>query len=306
MNACAPEIRRAGARAPLAPWTWFGVGGPPDALARPHNRAILASKLRSWPSDRPILALGRGSNLLIRDGGIDGLVLRLEGEFARVRIEGRTLIAGGGATDAAVARAARDAGLSGLEFLIGVPGSLGGAVAMNAGAYGGETADRLNWVEVMNRGGEVHRLPADVLGFAYRRAALQPDWIVIAAAFDLSPAHASDVARRMDEIRAARDAAQPRGVRTGGSTFKNPGGADPEGLKAWRLIDAAGCRGMRRGDAQISERHCNFLVNHGDASADDLENLGDAVRARVLEHSGVALEWEIRRVGRAATMEPTS
>ena len=284
-----PAIRgRVRAGAPLAPFTWFRTGGPAEWLARPADAEDLVALLAGRPADEPFTVVGAASNLIVRDGGVPGLVVKLGGAFGGVHVEDDGVVAGAAALDAAVAEHAAAAGLSGLEFLSGIPGSIGGAVAMNAGAYGTETADVLDWAEITTARG-VLRLPAAAFRFAYRHAALPEDAVVVRARFHAKP---GDPTARMAEIRAAREATQPVRARTGGSTFKNP-----PNRKAWELIDAAGCRGLRRGAAQVSEKHCNFLLNTGGATAAELEALGEEVRARVLAHSGVALEWEIRRVG---------
>ncbi len=283
---------------PLAPLTWLRVGGPAEAVFQPTDTDDLADLLRALPAEVPVLPMGVASNLLVRDGGIEGLVIRFGGPLARVSVEGTTVLAGAGALDQRVAQEAQRAGLAGLEFLIGIPGTVGGAVRMNAGAFGGETKDRLLWAEALDRQGTLHRLDSSRLGFAYRRSSLPKDWIVVRAAFRGEPAEPGAVLARMNDIRAEREAAQPLRVATGGSTFKNP-----PGHKAWQLIDAAGCRGLRRGVAMVSEKHCNFLINLGDASAAEIERLGELVRQRVRDHSGVELEWEVVRIGRPAGLE---
>jgi UDP-N-acetylmuramate dehydrogenase len=234
----------------------------------------------------------------VRDGGVDGVVIRFGGPLAKVAVEGDLVIAGAGALDQRVAQVAQQAGLAGLEFLIGIPGTIGGAVRMNAGAFGGETGDRLVWAEIVGRDGEIRRLGPDELGLAYRHSALPAGAAVVRAAFRGVPAEPAAILARMDAIRAEREAAQPLKVATGGSTFKNP-----PGQKAWQLIDRAGCRGLRQGAAMVSEKHCNFLINTGGASAAEVEALGETVRRRVLEASGVALEWEILRIGRPNGLE---
>lgn len=279
--------------APLAPFTWFRVGGPAERLARPADAHDLLALLAEETG--PVTVLGAASNLIIRDGGIRGLVIRLPARgFGAVEVQTDGVVAGAAALDATIAEHAAAAGLSGLEFLCGIPGSLGGAVAMNAGAYGREMRDVLDWAEIATPTGLV-RLDAAGLRLAYRHAELPARGVVVRARLRAAPGDATAIAARMAEIRAAREAAQPVRARTGGSTFRNP-----DGHKAWALIDAAGCRGMRLGGAQVSEKHCNFLLNTGGATAADLESLGEAVRARVLAHSGVALEWEIKRLGEAA------
>jgi UDP-N-acetylmuramate dehydrogenase len=283
---------------PLAPLTWLRVGGPAEVVFQPADALDLAGLLAALPPEVPVLPIGVASNLLVRDGGVEGVVIRFGGPLAKVEVEGSTVLAGAGALDQRVAQEAQRAGLAGLEFLIGIPGTIGGAVRMNAGAFGGETGDRLLWAEALDRQGELHRLTNAELGFAYRRSGLPRDWIVTRAAFEGTPAEPGAVLARMDAIRAEREAAQPLRVATGGSTFKNS-----PGRKAWQLIDAAGCRGLRLGAAMASEKHCNFLINTGGAGAADIERLGELVRQRVRERSGVELEWEVVRIGRPAAVE---
>jgi UDP-N-acetylmuramate dehydrogenase len=243
----------------------------------------------------PLTVIGAASNLILRDGGVRGVVLRLAGRaFGTVEMDGEGVIAGAAALDATVAEHAAAAGLAGLEFLSGIPGTIGGAVAMNAGAYGAEVKDVLDWAEVATPAGLV-RLTAADLAFAYRKAVLPVRGIVVRARFRATPGDRAAIAARMAEIRAAREATQPVRARTGGSTFKNPPGA-----KAWQLVDAAGCRGLTRGAAQVSELHANFLLNTGGATAAEIEGLGEEVRARVKATTGVELEWEIKRVGEPA------
>jgi UDP-N-acetylmuramate dehydrogenase len=235
--------------------------------------------------------LGVGSNLLVRDGGIKGVVVRLMRGFTAIAVDGHEVVSGAGALDLNVALTARDNALAGLEFLSGIPGTIGGAVAMNGGAYGGELAEVLVSAEAVDRAGTVHRVGAARLGFTYRHNAAPADWIFTSARLRAIPGDQLVIARRIAEIDAARTDSQPRS-RTGGSTFVNP-----PGHKAWELIDRAGCRGLRIGEAQVSEKHCNFLINLGAATAADIEALGEEVRRRVFAHSGVRLEWEIRRIG---------
>jgi UDP-N-acetylmuramate dehydrogenase len=282
----------------LASLTWFRVGGPAEAVFQPADALDLAAFLKALPENVPVLPMGVASNLLVRDGGLDGVVVRFGGPLAKVDVAGDTVIAGAGALDQRVAQEAQRAGLAGLEFLIGIPGTVGGAVRMNAGAFGGETRDRLVWAEALDREGKLHRLENAELGFAYRRSGLPKDWIVVRAAFRGVPGEPEAVLPRMNAIKAEREAAQPLRVATGGSTFKNP-----PGHKAWQLIDRAGCRGLRLGAAMVSEKHCNFLINTGGATAAEIEALGERVRQRVRETSGVELEWEIVRIGRAKAME---
>ena len=284
------------AQAPLARFTWFKTGGPAEVLFQPENIADLKHFLAGLPTDVPLTVFGYASNLLIRDGGIDGVVIRLGREFSTVRVEGSEIIAGAGAADLNVARAARDAGITGLEFLSGVPGAVGGAVRMNAGAYGGGMADILVDAQIISRDGTEKTLSAADLDFSYRRSGLAESDIVVSARLLGRTGDASAIAERMEDIQRQRESSQPVRTMTGGSTFKNP-----DGHKAWELIDAAGCRGLRRGNAVVSELHCNFLVNEGGATAADLEGLGEDVRRRVEAHSGIVLEWEIRRIGRPAT-----
>jgi UDP-N-acetylmuramate dehydrogenase len=294
-DATLPPLRgRVQRNAPLGPLTWFRVGGPAEWLVRPADLDDLLLLLRDAPPGLPVTVVGAASNVIVRDGGVRGIVLRLGGGFARIERDGDALVAGAGALDATVAEHAATAGLSGLEFLSGIPGTIGGAVAMNAGAYGTETSDVLDWADVATPSGLL-RLSAADLAFAYRRATLPKGGIVTRARLLAAPADPAAIAARMAAIRDSREATQPVRARTGGSTFKNPPGA-----KAWEVIDAAGCRGLTLGGAQVSEKHCNFLLNTGGATATDLEALGEAVRARVLAHSGVMLEWEIKRIGEAA------
>lgn len=279
------------ADAPLGPQTWFRTGGPAEVLFRPADVEDLASFLAALPADVAVTVLGVGSNLLVRDGGVKGVVVRLMRGFTAIAVEGHEVVSGAGALDLNVALTARDHALAGLEFLSGIPGTIGGAVAMNGGAYGGELAQVLVSAEAVDRSGAVHRVDAADLGFSYRHSTAPADWIFTSARLRATPGDPLAIARRIAEIDAARTESQPRS-RTGGSTFVNP-----EGHKAWELIDRAGCRGLHVGAAQVSEKHCNFLINLGTATAADIEALGEEVRRRVLAHSGVQLEWEIRRIG---------
>ncbi len=282
------------ADAPLGPQTWFRTGGPAEVLFRPADVEDLSSFLASLPNDVAVTVLGVGSNLLVRDGGVKGVVIRLMRSFTAVSVEGHEVVSGAGALDLNVALTAREHSLAGLEFLSGIPGTIGGAVAMNGGAYGGELSQVLVSAEAVDRAGAVHRVDAAELGFSYRHSAAPADWIFTSARLRATPGDQLAIARRIAEIDAARTESQPRS-RTGGSTFVNP-----PGHKAWELIDGAGCRGLRLGDAQVSEKHCNFLINLGSATAADIEALGEEVRRRVLAQSGVQLEWEIRRIGEGA------
>ena len=283
---------RVQANAPLAANSWFRVGGDAEILARPSGAADLSTLLRGIPMHVPVTVLGAASNVIIRDGGIAGLVIRLGRGFNAIEMQPDGVIAGAAALDATVAEHAAQAGLAGLEFLSGVPGTIGGGVAMNAGAYGSDVASTLDWAEIVTRQGKLLRLSAGQIGFAYRHSSLPPECVVTRARFVARPGEAPAIAARMADIRSSREATQPVRARTGGSTFRNP-----EGGKAWELIDAAGCRGMTRGGAQVSEKHCNFLLNVDHATAADLEGLGEEVRRRVQAVSGVALAWEIKRIG---------
>ena len=282
---------RVQADAPLGAATWFRVGGTAEVLARPSSPADLVTLLRGLPLDAPLTIIGAASNLIVRDGGVHGVVVRLARGFGDVAVQSDGVVAGAAALDATVAEHAAAAGMTGLEFLSGIPGSIGGAVAMNAGAYGGDMAGCLDWAEIATPGG-ILRLNAAALAFAYRHAALPPGAVVVRARMRAQPGDAATIAASMAEIRANREATQPVRARTGGSTFRNP----PD-MKAWELIDTAGCRGLTRGGAQVSEKHCNFLLNTGQATAADLEGLGEEVRRRVHAMSGITLEWEIRRIG---------
>lgn len=283
---------------PLAPLTWLRVGGSAQWLFQPADVDDLARFMAKLPAGVPVLPMGVASNLLVRDGGIDGVVIRFGGPLARVAVEGETIVAGAGALDQRVAQLAHTSGFAGLEFLIGIPGTVGGAVRMNAGAFGGETRERLLWAELLDRQGRLRRVPADALGMSYRRSELPPDAIVVRAAFRGSPGDHDVIGARMQAIRDEREAAQPLRVATGGSTFKNP-----PGQRAWQLIDRAGCRGLRHGAAMVSDKHCNFLINLGGATAAEIETLGEMVRQRVQSSCGVQLDWEIVRIGRPATAE---
>ncbi|MBX3492565.1 MAG: UDP-N-acetylmuramate dehydrogenase [Parvibaculum sp.] len=280
------------ADAPLAPLTWFRVGGPAEVMFRPADADDLAAFLAGCPPDVPVMVIGVGSNLLVRDGGVPGVVIRLGRPFMEISIDGSFVRAGTAALDVAVARAAQEAGLAGLEFYRGIPGSIGGALRMNGGAYGRETKDVLVEAVAIDRAGKRHVLTNADMKYSYRHCGAADDLIFVEAVFQGEPGDKAAIQARMAEITASREATQPIRTRTGGSTFKNP-----DGHKSWQLIDAAGCRGLKRGGAQVSELHCNFLINTGDASAADLEDLGEEVRARVKAQSGVTLEWEIRRIG---------
>lgn len=294
--AALPPLRgRVQADAPLAPFTWFRVGGPAQWLVRPADADDLLLLLRDLPAGMPLTAIGAASNLIVRDGGVRGVVVKLAGRaFGSIDTDGEGIVVGAAALDATVAEHAAASGLGGLEFLCGIPGTIGGAVAMNAGAYGTEIKDVLDWAEVATPRGLL-RLSAAEFGFAYRKASLPEFGVVVRARLRGVPGDAAAIAARMTEIRAAREATQPVRSRTGGSTFKNP-----PGHRAWQLVDEAGCRGLRHGGAQVSELHANFLLNTGDATAADIEGLGEDVRARVTAATGVELEWEIKRIGELA------
>ncbi|WP_035692993.1 UDP-N-acetylmuramate dehydrogenase [Azospirillum halopraeferens] len=296
MPACRGRLT---ADAPLASVTWFRVGGPAEVLFRPEDADDLAAFLTALPDDVPVTVLGVASNLLIRDGGIPGVTVRLGRAFAEVEVAGTTIAAGAAALDVNVAAVARDAGLAGLEFLSGIPGTIGGAVRMNAGAYGSEIKDVLLSARALDRRGNAHSFSAEAMGFRYRGTAVPDDLIFVGAMLQGYEDEPIEIQRRMAEIAGQRGETQPVRARTGGSTFKNP----PGGRKAWQYIEEAGCRGLRMGDAQVSEKHCNFLLNLGAASAADLEALGEEVRRRVRETCGVELEWEIKRLGIARGVE---
>ena len=291
-----PKVRgRMTADAPLAQVTWFRVGGPAEVLFRPADLDDLSAFLAAKPADVPVTVVGVASNLLVRDGGIKGVVVRLGRGFVEIAAKGETIEAGAGALDLNVALAAREAGIAGLEFLSGIPGTVGGGLRMNAGAYGREFKDVLRQAVALDGDGRKHALSVDTLALSYRHCGLPEDWIFVGATFAGAEDDPLAIARRMAEIQKAREESQPIRARTGGSTFANP-----PGQKAWQLIDQAGCRGLRRGGAMISEKHANFLINTGDATAADIEDLGEEVRARVLAATGITLEWEIRRVGARA------
>lgn len=288
-----PAVRgRLSANAPLDKITWFRVGGPAEVMFRPEDSDDLRDFMQNKPADIPVTFIGVGSNLLVRDGGIPGVVVRLGRNFAQIRVENQDIICGAGALDGNVAKVALDNSLGGLEFLSGIPGTIGGAMRMNAGAYGREMKDVLMEATALSPNAEIKTLSLNEMGYSYRHCGLSEDWIFLSARLRAQPADQNEIAARMKEIQQARGDSQPVRSRTGGSTFANP-----DGHKAWQLIDAAGCRGLKRGGAQVSEQHCNFLLNTGDATAADLEGLGEEVRARVLKQSGIELRWEIKRIG---------
>ena len=277
----------------LADFIWFRTGGPAEWLVKPKDVEDLSRFLGGLDPSVPVLPVGVGSNLIVRDGGVAGVVIRLPKSFAQVTVEpGNRIRAGAGAMGITVASKARDAGIAGLEFLRGIPGTAGGAVRMNAGAYGREVADILVEATLVLRGGSVETWPAERFGYTYRHSETPEGAVVVEALFQGTPGDPSAIGAEMDRIAEEREASQPLRSRTGGSTFKNP-----PGTKAWKEIDSAGCRGLQIGDAQVSEKHCNFLLNLGKASSAEIEALGEEVRRRVRDHNGVELEWEIQRVG---------
>jgi len=288
-----PELRgRLLANASLAESSWFRVGGPAQALLMPDDEQDLAYALAHLPPNVPVMVLGAASNVIIRDGGIPGVVVRLGGRFGEIKVEdGHKVRSGTGALDVRVSRAARDAGVAGLEFLSGIPGGIGGALRMNAGAYGGETKDVLIEARGVDRGGNIRTYANSAFGYSYRHASMPDDIVFTQALFQGRPGEVAAITAAMEDIAKKRKASQPPN-KTCGSTFKNP-----PGHKAWQLIDAAGCRGLTIGGAQVSALHCNFLINLGHATATDIETLGETVRAQVKATSGVELEWEIKRVG---------
>jgi UDP-N-acetylmuramate dehydrogenase len=293
LRARVSEIRgRLLANQSLAEFAWFRVGGPAQVFFMPEDEDDLAYVLRNLPSDIPVTVVGAGSNLIVRDGGVPGMVIRLGRSCSAVAVEDDHCIsAGTGALDVMVARAARDAGIAGLAFYSGIPGTIGGALRMNGGAYGAETKDVLIKARGVDRQGNIRNYSNAEMGFAYRHCGVPEDVIFTQALFQGRAGNVEEIAAEMADIKRKREASQPRN-RTGGSTFKNP-----PGMSAWKLVDEAGCRGYRVGNAQVSELHSNFLVNLGSATAADIETLGETVRARVKEHSGVELEWEIKRIG---------
>ncbi|MCC7346500.1 MAG: UDP-N-acetylmuramate dehydrogenase [Variibacter sp.] len=293
----APALRgRLLANQPLAEFTWFRVGGPAQALFVPEDEGDLAYFLAHLSADIPVTVIGLGSNLIVRDGGVAGVVVRLGRGFGAVTVEeGYRVRVGTAVPDVKVARAAQEAGIAGLAFYRGIPGAIGGALRMNGGAYGRETKDVLAEARGVDRSGAVRIFTNAEMHYSYRHCGVADDVIFTQALFQGSAGDPTEIAAAMNKITEAREATQPIKSRTGGSTFKNP-----PGHKAWQLIDAAGCRGLVVGDAQVSELHCNFLINRGNATAADIETLGETVRRRVRETSGVSLEWEIKRIGVAA------
>lgn len=289
-----PELRgKLSTNASLADVTWFRVGGPAQALFMPADEADLAYFLKHLPRDVPVCVIGLGSNLLVRDGGVPGVVIRLGRGFSEIKVEdGHRLRVGTAVPDVKVARAAADAGIRGLAFYRGIPGSIGGALRMNAGAHGRETKDCLVGARAVDPSGTVHVLSLADMGFTYRHAGIPKDWIFTEATYAGEPGDPADILKEMDEVAEYREKNQPIKDRTGGSTFKNP-----PGNSAWKLVDQAGCRGLRVGGAKVSEMHCNFLINDSQATGEEVETLGETVRARVRETSGIVLDWEIIRLG---------
>jgi UDP-N-acetylmuramate dehydrogenase len=291
-----PAVRgKLTANAPLAPLVWFKSGGTAKWLFEPQDEEDLAGFLRELDPELPVIALGLGSNLIVRDGGVPGVVVRLGKAFSKIGcVDGTTLRCGGGASGILVSSTARDSGIAGLEFLRGIPGTVGGFVRMNGGAYGREVKDILVSARIVLRSGEVVEWPLEKLGYTYRHSEVPPGSVVVEGVFRGTPGEPEAIGAEMDAIARAREESQPLRSRTGGSTFKNPAGH-----KAWALIDAAGCRGLTIGGAQVSEKHCNFLLNLGSATSAEIEELGEEVRRRVEAKTHISLEWEIQRVGRA-------
>ncbi len=290
-----PELRgKLSANEPLAPYTWFRVGGPAQLLFMPTDEDDLAYFLKNLPKEIPVTVVGLGSNLIVRDGGVAGAVVRLSAKgFGDIAVlDNHRLAIGAAVPDIRAARAAAEAGIDGLAFFRGIPGGVGGALRMNAGAHGGETRDTLIEAQGVARNGERVKFSNADMGFSYRHSGAPADVIFTRAIFQGRPGDPAAIIAEMDRITQARETSQPIREKTGGSTFKNP-----DGRKAWQLIDAAGCRGLMVGDAQVSEMHCNFLINRGKATAADIEALGEEVRRRVLAQSGVELQWEIKRIG---------
>ena len=295
VNKTMPKLRgRLLANQPLAELTWFRVGGPAQLLFMPEDESDLCYFLARLPAELSVTVIGLGSNLIVRDGGVPGAVVRLGRGFNGIGVENTRIRAGAAVPDVKIARAAQEAGIAGLSFMRGIPGAIGGALRMNGGAYGRETKDVLVEARGIDRQGRIRVFSNAEMGFAYRHCGVPEDVIFTQALFSGTPGDPQTIKAEMQAITAARESTQPVKSRTGGSTFKNP----PK-QKAWQLIDRAGCRGLKLGEAQVSEMHCNFLINLGSASAADIEGLGELVRARVKESSGVELEWEIRRIGLA-------
>jgi UDP-N-acetylmuramate dehydrogenase len=299
LKAKMPTLRgRLLANQSLAELTWFRVGGPAQLLFMPEDEQDLSYALANLPADVAVTVIGLGSNLIVRDGGVPGVVIRLGRGFGNVAVEDTRIRAGAAVPDVKVARAAQEAGIAGLSFMRGIPGGVGGALRMNGGAYGRETKDALIEARAVDRQGRVHVLRNADMGYSYRHCGVPIDYVFTEALYQSERGDPAVIAAEMDKITESREATQPIKSRTGGSTFKNP-----PGRKAWQLIDAAGCRGLKVGGAQVSEMHCNFLINRGGATAADIEALGENVRRRVRETSGIELEWEIERIGVPATRD---
>ncbi len=292
-----PEVRGAlEPNAPLAPQTWFRVGGPAEVLFHPADVDDLVYFLSNTPQDIPVTILGAASNVLIRDGGLPGVVIRLGPAFGQVKVEGDAIRAGGAAVKLNVARAAQGAGISGMEFFCGIPGTIGGGLRMNAGAYGSAFKDIVIAAEIVARDGTRRTLASHQMGFSYRRVNVDEDTLFISALLQGDTSDPKEIGRRMEDIQKKRRQTQPVGEQTCGSTFANPE-EDPEARPSWKLIEEAGCRGLRIGQAKVSEKHCNFLINTGHATAADIEQLGEEVRRRVRDKFGIELRWEIKRLG---------
>ena len=284
----------------MAPRTWLGVGGQADLYFEPADEADLAQFLKQLPTDIPLTIIGAGSNMLIRDGGLEGAVIKLSGALAETSLAGDIITAGAGATDADVARSAAKRGRAGLAFMVTIPGTIGGGLRMNAGCYGVEFKDVVRTARLMDRRGEIHQMTPDEMGMGYRHSDVSTEMIFLSADLITTQGEIADIKAEMKQMLQMRAQTQPQGVRTGGSTFANP-----QGHKAWQLIDEAGCRGLRIGDASMSDKHCNFLLNHGNATAQDIESLGEQVRDKVRQSADVELRWEIRRVGRPLNRQET-
>lgn len=295
LNALPPLKGRLSPDASLATITWFGVGGPCDLMFRPADTQDLATFLKHLPAEVPVTVIGVGSNLLVRDGGVKGVVIRLGRGFVDIKAEGEDIVAGAAALDANVAQVAAEAGIGGLEFLSGVPGTIGGALMMNAGAYGGDMSQIVVSATAVDRQGTIHTVPVEKLGFTYRHSETPDGWIFTGAHLRGIAGNPVEISAKLANIKLNRENAQPIRAKTGGSTFKNPAGHS-----AWELVDRAGCRGLRMGGAQVSEKHTNFLINTGGATAAEIEALGEEVRRRVLDLTGITLDWEIKRIGEAA------
>jgi UDP-N-acetylmuramate dehydrogenase len=297
-NECLPKVRgRLDLNVPMAKYSWFKTGGMADVLFQPLDAEDLAEFLACKPKEVPVTIIGAASNIIIRDGGVEGIVIRAGAGFTKIDLDGDILSVGSAAHDLTVARKARDFGLAGLEFLSGIPGTIGGGLSMNAGAYGNEFKDIFLNADALDGDGVFHRLNYSNMGFEYRQCGVPKDWIFIGARLKGVLGSQDSITLRMEQIQTEREATQPTHISTGGSTFRNLK-SDRGSLSAWELIEKAGCRGLTRGKAEVSNLHCNFLINNGGATSSDIEGLGEEVRRRVFEDSGVSLKWEIRRIGR--------